>query len=247
MSVEELRTIMGADHALFLTLHIFLIVTWVGMDIGVFTSSFFIRNPSFSIEQRLIAGKIGRILDMGPRTSILLMYPVGAWLTWAGGWGFDHYIGPFSPVVQLVLITLFFLAWEFGIWWQFVTHGRVVAGRAGPRTESAVHRFRRYDIYARWVLGALLIVDGALAFWDVGFIAFPWLGWKILLFGVVVWQGIGIRYMADAFPALIQDIVVNGSTPEREAALRSAMVRSYPFVLTLWGLVVVISVLGVVK
>ncbi len=247
MPIEELRTIAGPSHAVFLTFHIFLIVTWVGMDIGVFASSFFIRNPAYSIEQRMIAGKLGSILDMGPRSSLMVMYPVGAWLTWAGGWGFDHAIGPFTPVVQLLLISAFFLVWECAIWWQFVMHGRAVAGTLTERKEHLVHTFRKYDIYARWVLGALLIVDGGLAFFDAGFIVQQWLGAKVVIFGIIVWMGIGIRYMADAFPALIADIVKNGSTNENETALRNAMVRAYPFVLVLWALVVVISVLGIVK
>jgi hypothetical protein len=73
------------------------------------------------------------------------------------------------------------------------------------------------------------------------------LGWKVLLFGLIVFQGIGIRWAADAWPALIRDIVEHGSTPEREAALNRAMLRAYPFVLILWALILVIAFIGIIK
>ena len=243
----ELRVVAGPDHAFFLLIHIFLVVAWLGIDVGVFSSSFFLRNPGYSIQERLMIGKLAAILDMGPRASLLLMYPVGAWLSWSGKWGFQHNIGPLSPVAQLVLITLAFFIWEICVWIQFWGHRKILAGTAGDSLQRFLHRYRKWDIYARWVLGGLLILDGVSALFGRGFIQQPWLAWKILLFGLIVYQGIGIRWAADSWPAAIRDIVDNGSTPEREAVLNNAMLRAYPFVLVLWGLIIIISILGVVK
>jgi hypothetical protein len=243
----ELRVVAGADHAFFMMFHILLVVTWLGMDIGVFASSFLMRNATYPIKERLMLARLASLLDMGPRASLLLMYPVGAWLCWAGGWGFQHPIGPFGPITQLVLISLVFAVWEVGVWWQYFTHRAILAGTAGGHREYGLKLYRRWDIYGRWVLGGLLILDGLLALFGIGFIEQSWIAWKVLLFGLIVYQGIGIRWAADAFPALIQDIVANGSTPEREAALSRAFVRAYPFVLILWGCIIVISVIGIVK
>jgi hypothetical protein len=41
--------------------------------------------------------------------------------------------------------------------------------------------------------------------------------------------------------------VKNGSSPEREAALNASLVRAYPFVITIYTLIIVISAIGIVK
>lgn len=245
--MESLHTVANTTHAVFLFFHILLLVTWLGVDLGVFISSFFLRNPKYPINERLMIGRIAGILDMGPRASLLLVYPTGAWLAWIGGWGFTQQIGPFAPLTQLVLISTVFLIWEILVWVQFWGHRQVLNGQAGRKLEDLLARYRRYDIYARWVLAALLIADGILGILGQGFIVQPWLGWKVFLFGLIVVQGIAIRWVADAWPTLIRDIVDNGSTPEREAALGLAMRRAYPFVLIIYGLILTISMIGILK
>lgn len=243
----ELRVVAGPEHAFFVIIHILLVVAWLGIDVGVFCSSFFQRNSKYPIQQRLLIARVASILDMGPKASLVLMYPSGAWLAWSGGWGFEHAIGPFSPVAQLVLITLIFMIWEVCVWIQFWGHGRILSGAAGGRLRRFLDVYGRWDICARWIFGGLLILEGILALIGRGFIEHNWLGWKILLFGLIVYQGLGIRWASNAWPALIRDIVDNGSTPEREAALSKATLRAYPFVLVLWGLILVITILGVLK
>ena len=245
--METLHTVANPTHAVILFLHIILLVTWLGVDLGVFISSFFLRNPKYPINERLMIGRIAGILDMGPRASLLLVYPTGAWLAWIGEWGFTKPLGPLSPVTQLVLISFIFLIWEIMVWIQFWGHRKVLNGRASQKLEDFLTRYRRYDIYARWVLAAALIVDGILGILGQGFIDQPWLGWKVFLFGLIVVQGIAIRWAADAWPSLIRDIVDNGSTPAREAALNQAMRRAYPFVLIIYGLILTISMIGILK
>ena len=245
--MTDVHMVTGVPHAVLLFLHLLLMAAWIGIDVGVFCASFFLRNPNYPIEQRLMIGRLAGILDMGPRASLLLMYPTGAWLAWAGGWGFEHPLGPFSPLAMLTGITIVFLVWEAGVWIQFWGHRQVMSGTVGPGLERFLHQYRRWDIYARWVLAALLILDGVLGILGKGFIVQPWLGWKVLLFGLIVLQGIGIRWAADSWPTLIRDIVEKGSTPKREAALNRAMLSAYPFVLILWSLILVIAYIGIIK
>lgn len=245
--MPELRTVASPEHAAFLFLHILLLVTWLGVDLGMFAASFFLRNPRYPIGERLMLGRLAAILDMGPRASLLLVYPSGAWLAWAGGWGFREPIGPLGPTAQLALVTLSFLAWEALVWVQFAGHRRVLAGSAGPAWERYLAAYRRWDLRARYLLAALLILDGALGLIGRGAIAHAWLAWKILLFGLVVVMGIAIRLAADAWPALIREIVDHGSTPAREAALRRAMLRATPFVVALYALLLAISLAGILK
>lgn len=230
-----------------LTLHILLIVAWLGMDIGTFTNSLFVRKASIDPLARVELTKPARILDMGPRTSLLLMYPVGAWLAYVADWGFDINIGPLTPPVILTLITLFFLCWLVVIWWQYAAHGRLAAGTASESLTRRLHLVSRWDLYARVGLAAALVIDGATALLGVGLIDEPWLAWKIVLFGMTVLMGVGIRLMAEDYPVLIRDIVTNGSTPERERALSRGLLKGYVFVWILWALIVAISAIAVAK
>jgi len=245
--MESLRIVANPAHAIILFCHIILLVTWLGVDLGVFISSFFLRNPKYPINERLMVGRIAGILDMGPRASLLLVYPTGAWLAWIGGWGFTEPVGPFNPLAQLVLISSIFLVWEILVWIQFWGHRQILNGQTSQTLEAFLTRYRRYDIYARWILATLLIGDGILGILGHGFIDQPWLGWKVLLFGMIVVQGIAIRWAADAWPALIRDIVDHGSTPRREAALNQAMRRAYPFVVVIYTLILAISMIGILK
>src|SRR5262245_16808924 len=87
-------------YTLLKSLHILLIVTWVGMDIGLFSSSFWIRNPKLSAETRLQMGRLGGMLDMGPRSSLILILAAGILLTYYGDWGFQAIP---APVIWLLI------------------------------------------------------------------------------------------------------------------------------------------------
>ena len=71
--------------------------------------------------------------------------------------------------------------------------------------------------------------------------------WKVTLFGAIISSGIGIRLSLTRFSAAFGAIVADGSTPEREAALRAALARTYPFVGAIWVMVLVAGLLGVAK
>ncbi len=76
-------------YSVLLSLHIVFIVTWVGVDSGVFLSSFWVRNPKLSTETRLQMGRLAGLMDMGPRTSLIGILAVGLLLAYYGGWAFQ--------------------------------------------------------------------------------------------------------------------------------------------------------------
>ncbi|HEY3057931.1 MAG TPA: hypothetical protein VGL99_03055 [Chloroflexota bacterium] len=218
-----------------------LVVTWLGMDIGVFSSSFWIRNQSLSGETRLQIGRLAGLLDMGPRSSLILMLASGLLLTMLGNWGLDG-LGQARPYVVAAIAGLCVL-WLWAVWQQYFALHDVAAGHDIGRRIFFVRGFRQFDLFVRIALGVLLVglaVTGLMT-------GLAWLRWKVALFGLMVLAGVGIRIVADQFPVALGEIARLGSTPEREARLATALLRAYPFVLGLWAAIVVMIVLAVAK
>ncbi len=227
-------------YALLKALHILLIVTWLGMDIGVFTSTFWIRNSRLSPETRLQIGRLANLLDMGPRSSLILILAVGVTLTAMGGWGFPM-LGTATPIVVAVIAVLC-LVWLWAVWQQHLAFAAITRGQSLGRRAFFVHGFRTFDLYLRVVL-ALALIAAALSGQSVA----AWLNWKIALFGLIVLAGVAIRLVADEFPAALAEIAREGSTAAREARLDRALRNAYPLVLGLWSLIAVMTFLAVAK
>ena len=228
-------------YALLTALHILLIVTWLGMDIGVFSSSFWIRNRALSTETRLQIGRLAGLLDMGPRSSLILTLAVGLLLTVQGNWGLQT-LGNAAPYVTATVV-LAGLVWLWAIWQQYFAVHDLAAGQDIGHRMFFLSGFRRFDLYFRIALGVVLL---SLAI-SGGLTTLTWLRWKVALFGLIVLAGVGIRLVADQFPIALGEIARLGSTPEREERLATALLRAYPIVLGLWAAIVVMIVLAVAK
>lgn len=232
-------------YALLKSLHILLLVTWVGMDIGVFASSFWIRNSRFSPETRLQMGRLAGFLDMGPRSSLILILALGLILTHMGGWGFKAMgdAGVFGIGIAVVLC----FAWLWAVWQQYFAVHDLAAGHPLGGRAFFVRGFRHIDLVLRICLALLLILLGLLPALGMPLIESAWLSWKIALFGLIILAGVGIRMVADDFPIALGEIARQGSTPERERRLDRSLVRAYPFVIGLWSMIVLIVLLAVAK
>jgi len=211
------------------------------MDIGVFSSSFWTRNRKLSPETRLQIGRLAGLLDMGPRSSLILMLAVGLTLTLMGNWGLAA-LGPNAPVIVGVIVVVC-LVWVWAVWQQYFAVHALAAGQPLGGRAFFIGGFRRFDLVMRVVLGVVLVlvaISGAFA-------GAAWLNWKLGLFGLIVLAGVGIRLVADQFPIALGEIGRLGSTPEREARLDSSLRRAYPFVLALWAGLVIMLGLAVAK
>jgi hypothetical protein len=217
-------------------LHILLIVTWLGMDIGVFLSSFWIRNARLSVETRLQIGRLAGLLDMGPRSSLILMLAVGLGLTSLGPWGT-------LPATVAAVSAALSAVWLWAIWQQYAAVHALAAGHPLRQNAFFVTTFRKIDLAVRVALAVALLALGATSILGTP----PWLSWKIALFGVIILAGVGIRLVADQFPIALGEIARLGSTPEREQRLNQALQRAYPFVLGLWALLIIMTALAVAK
>lgn len=235
-----------SGYALLLTAHVLLLVFWLGTDIGVFVGSFRLKDPRLSPAARLEIGRLTALLDMGPRTGVILSIPTGLTLAYAGGWSRR---GPelLTPLV-LAVVAVLSLLWLAMVWRFFVLQQAAARGREVTQGEARFLRlWRRVDLWWRMVL-AIGIAGATLAsllgrgLFDVG-----WLDWKVAAFGLILACGIAIRLAADDLPIALGEISRGGSTPERERRLASALGRAYPWVLAIYLTLVVMAYISFAK
>ncbi len=217
------------DYYLLVMAHLLLFVYWLGADFGVFYSTRYVTDPSLSIEARLTASRILLALDQLPRVCLLLMLPVG--FTLAARLG----IVPLGDAL-LAAIWLAALLWVASVITQHVRHGR-------PPTQLLA----RIDLPLRVALALGLAGVGLLSLLGDGPVTAGWLAAKLLVFGIIVAAGLGIRIVFAPFGPAFARLLAEGSSPEVEAVIQRSLARSKPFVLIIWAGILAAAWLGLTK
>jgi len=230
--------IVTAGDALLVT-HILLLVAWLGIDVGVFYSSFVMRRPGLSTETRQQVRGVMVTLDLAPRVSLILMVPVGLGLAHITGFGFSRYSSD-AVVLTLWVIAIVATAWAVLTVWAFRKR------QSGTSTE-AVAVFGRADVVARVVLAAALLALGVWSAAGNGPLGPRWLAWKAILFGLIVVAGLWIRVAAGRYRPALNDLLEHGESLERLTAVNRTIRGVYPAVLAVWGGLVVMVVLSVAR
>ncbi len=211
--------------ALFLLLHVLILVYWLGGDLGAFVASFLIADPAKDRAARLgAAGLLGDV-DMAPRTALILAFPTGFTLASTRGWVQPD---PFWIAAAWVVA----LVWLAIAWRLHLSH-------AGPASG-----LRRFDLGLRWTAAAGL---GAAGFAGLaGATAWPlFLNLKLLILAACVLIGLLVRRLtADLGPAL--GALAAGQADADDRIARSLAVTR-PAVLLIWLLLLVAALLGLWK
>ncbi len=219
-----------------LTIHILLLVAWLGIDVGVFASSFVMRRPNMTTETRLAVRGLMRNLDLAPRISLILMIPVALLLTRSTGWGL-------TAVSESVL---WLVAVAATAWAGF----SVVSFRATGPTGSApdwAARFARLDWGLRAAASVFFVITGMHSLTGSGIWGAGWIAWKATLFGAIIAMGLWIRVAAKAYHPALAELLHEGETPERLAAVNQKIRGVYPPVLMIWATLIVMVILAVYR
>jgi hypothetical protein len=228
---------VGRD--LLLVAHILLLVSWLGIDVGVFYSSFVMRRPGLSTDARTQVRHVMTTLDLAPRISLILMAPVGLGLAYLTKFGFFEYD-------ETAMESLLWAFAAVAIAWAIAT--AVVFFRRPDRPDSrAIGLFDRFDWYARVVVAAGFLVLGIWSLTGDGPLAPDWLSWKATLFGLIVLAGLWIRLAAKQYRPALLDLLDNGESEERLARVNQTIRGVYPAVLTVWAGVVAMVFISIIR
>ena len=206
-------------------LHVVLFAYWIGADLGVMLTSLAGSKAGASEDAKRRLREAWALIDMAPRTCLVLMVPVG--LTLAERYG--------SPITggALGLVWIASLAWVWLVWMVHL------------KEHSPLGKlFWRIDFAIRTAVMLAFVAFGAWCLVNRTPIAEGWLAAKFLLFGVTIFLGLAIRVMLLAMlrPTAQPAPAATGSTasPPFWSPLRLV-------VFGIWGLVFVLAFLGVVK
>ncbi len=201
-----------------LFVHVLLFVYWLGADLGVFICGMVGRARQLSEEGRRGLKEAGDLIDMFPRTTLVLMIPVGLTLA-------SHYGSPIHGVL-LGLIWAVCLAWLWLVWQVHFQHGQPLG-----------KLFWKIDFAIRTVAMLAFVGFGAWCLITGGPIPLHWLAAKILLFGLIILAGIVVRIL----------LLMPTPAPVAGAARPKGRNRLRDVVFLIWALVTVIAFLGVTK
>ncbi len=218
--------------------HVMLFLAWLGVDTGVFYTSWRLRRAGLSAETRLELTRILVVLDRSPRMASLLMVPIALSLAFTGGLGLtgvsDAQMNAiFWPIVALMLLVS----------WALVRFERAQAtGRLDTlfaRTYTWVLNVIKVGIFTSFLATGIAALAGVDGLWNNDYIA-----WKAILFACITAAGQWIEHGFRDFAPAFGDLIANGETPERHERFDRAVKGAYPPVLTLYALVTVTAILG---
>ena len=210
--------------------HIVLFVYWLGGDLGVYVTSKFVADRKLSMEERFRFMNALMICDMGPRTALILLGPVGLEMARIVG------VINVSPAIGGIAWLVSFI-WLGVNWWMFYNDRH-------PMTA----KLRTADLYLRYVLIAGIAAVAIYSMAKGGPVNQTWMQVKLLAFAVAISLGVYLR------TEIVQWIIGFGMVRQGgEAAdkgntiIEQSLARSRRAALVLWFAVAVAAFLGKVK
>ncbi len=217
-----------SSYELMLLIHIILFCYWLGGDIGVFYSSNYVVDSNLSRETRLVAAKIMLGCDLIPKVCMTLMLSVGGILT--EFYGIQH---PSWQILGIILLGPFWLTVVLVLHFKHSAH--------------FIPALTRFDFYFRCILIAAIVVS---TFYSVSIGRFEehsWIALKLLGFAFLVFCGLMIRVNLKDFSATFVKIVESRYTDEDNAKMAASLRCVKPWVIAIWGVLVLEAALGIVK
>ena len=215
-----------SDYMIIKFLHLVGFAYWLGGDLGVFHSSYWVANPKNSPEVRVAAAKILFWLDQVPRICMTMMLPLGLHLAWrAGLLGF--------PGTVMALIWL----GAFG-WLSLVIYLHVA--EASP-TKILLTSF---DFWFRLVLSLSLLGTGAAALFGGAFDLPYWVAIKLMIFGALVGLGLTVRIRLKPFGPAFANIAQGKGTADDDEAIKRSLGGTRPLVVAIWAGLFLSAALG---
>jgi hypothetical protein len=210
-------------------LHVLLMVFWLGTDIGVFIAGLRFMDSKRPLEERAAVINLGMVIDRYPRVCFVAILPVGLQIAYLRG---------FVPALSAGVLEL---AWALcAVWMAAVIATMRLHGKPAVRPWRALERWFR-------IAGFIGFTALGLAGLSERLIMPRWLAGKLIGFGAICLCALLLERAFAPVAVSFASIATEGSTPERESALRTHMIWTYVWVLGIYAAVLACGFLGTVK
>ena len=211
-------------------IHIVLFVYWLGGDLGVFISSRYVGNRNLSLDERFRFMSVLLACDMGPRSSLILIIPVGLEMARILG------VIDVSAAVGGI-VWLFCFIWLGVNWWMFYNDRH-------PLTP----KLRDLDLKLRFILIPVIAGYALYSMTTDAPITVAWLQVKLLLFAGVISLGVYLRSELKNWIIGFGMVRQGGEAADKgNTMIEQSLYRSQVAALFLWTGVALIAFLGKVK
>ena len=208
-------------------LHLTGFAYWLGGDLGVFHTSYYVANPANAPEVRVAAARILFWLDQVPRICMTMMLPTGLQLGWQAG-----LLGFGAPVMLFIWLAAF-------AWLGMVVYLHL----ASPSSTKTL--LTRVDFWFRLALSVTLLATGSAIVVNGAFDLPYWIGAKIAIFGALVGLGLIIRIKLKPFGPAFANIAAGKGTAADDDAINQSLGGTRPFVVAIWIGILTSAALGI--
>jgi len=216
-------------HSVLVFFHILLFCLWLGTDIGVYYAGKFTTREDLSYRERLHFLELLTLLDMGPRTALVLMVAVGTQL------GANLGLIPLSDTL-LGAIWALDLFWLGLVWWQFLNPQHPLIPLAA-----------RIDYVIRYVVIAVFLLGGIYAIFANSFVYGNWLRLKLVFYGITVSIGLILRATIPPWLAALNQLKDQNTADQAQQTIKALYRYSGHWAHGLWALVAAMAFLGTTK
>ena len=224
---------MIASYNLWQYAHILLFVYWLGADLGVFLASRYVARADLPTAERLRFLELTLKIDMGPRTALIMMIPVGFVL--ADQQGIAPFIEGWLPLAWLLACSWLALTWYLYL----------------RPTQPSNAALAKLDRIVRITVATGFAVVGLLSLVAADPLAAPlqaaWLAAKFMLFAVVIVLGLLLRGIIREWAGGFAELRAGTNIDQANSRIAVAQRMATRFAYLLWLCVLLIAFLGVTK
>lgn len=215
------------EYLLIKLLHIIGFAYWLGGDLGVFYSSYFVADEKRSTDVRVATAKILFALDQAPRICMTLMLPLGTHLAWKLG------LLNFNGATMA-------LVWLIGFGWLTMVITLHAAAQSKGKAMLTI-----FDFFFRLTLALGLIAAGVVSLIAAAPLVPYWLAGKVMIFGALVGCGLVVRIKLKPFGPAFANLASGQASDADNAAIRASLAATRPFVVSIWAGLIASAALGI--
>lgn len=214
-------------YPLLVTLHLVLFAYWLGGDWGVYVCSKFIASPGLPVDERRRFLDALLLIDILPRTAIVLLPVVGLQLAMLRG-------------------TVGLPAWAAGLGWTVGGLWLVVVWTAFLRRGTPFgEQVQRIDVAWRVLLIAALIAVGAWSLAGAGPFREGWMALKLVIYAALLVIGLYLRLAIRTWREGFTRLRAEGPGEAVNALFIRGRERARWAAYLFWALIILMGYLGV--